>query len=297
MSERLYLDKKGSAKSNPRPFTSRKRKHYPLNRYLMEAEKASTSASAKKLRKSEDIDIEVDATFGYRIVNYVTVFAAIGAAVKCKKCDGNVNFSESSIRGLGFKVKMSCVSCEPVYVNSSPLIDRNAYEINRRIVFAFRLLGIGLAGIEKFCGIMDLPKPVFHSFYDKIVQNIHFAVKSVCKLSMKNAVNSEKKINTQKGDSEGLTVSGDGTWRKRGFSSLFGVSTVIANYTGKVIDAIIKSRYCKSCEFWEKFNGTEEYYEWKTDHEAECLANHEGSAGKMEVDAITEIFARSEEQY
>lgn len=144
---------------------------------------------------------------------------------------------------------------------------------------------------------MDLPKPVFHSFYDRIVQNIHTAGKSVCKLSMKNAVNSEEEINTEKGDSEGLTVSGDGTWRKRGFSSLFGVSTVIVNYTGKVIDAIIKSRYCKSCEFWGKFNGTEEYYEWETDHEDECLANHEGSAGKMEVDTIIEIFARSEEQY
>ena len=102
---------------------------------------------------------------------------------------------------------MTCKSCQPVCVNSSPLIDAKAYDVNRRIVFAFRLLGLGLAGIDKFCGVMDMPKPVFHSFYDKIVQNIHTAAKSACELSMKNAVNAEKEMNLQKGNPEGLTVS------------------------------------------------------------------------------------------
>lgn len=263
----------------------------------MESEEAGTSTSAKKLKATEDVDIVVDATFGYRIVNFVAVFSAISEAVKCSVCNGKVKFTESAIRGLGFKINVTCESCQPVCINSSPLIDGKAYDVNRRIVFAFRLLGLGLAGIDKFCGIMDMPKPVFHSFYDKIVQNIHTAAKSVCELSMKNAVNAEKEMNLQKGNPEGLTVSGDGTWRKRGFSSLFGVATIIANYTGKVIDAVIKSRYCKACEFWGKYDDTEEYHEWKENHSEQCSANHKGSAGKMEVDAVTEMFAVSEEKY
>ncbi|XP_076248018.1 uncharacterized protein LOC143187664 [Calliopsis andreniformis] len=95
----------------------------------------------------------------------------------------------------------------------------------------------------------------------------------------------------------GVTVSGDGTWRKRGFSSLFGVATVIGNLTGKVIDIVVKSAYCKVCEVWEKKIGTNEYEEWLDQHVTECKANHEGSAGKMEVSAIVEIFQRSQKLY
>jgi len=54
-----------------------------------------------------------------------------------------------------------------------------------------RLLGIDHSDIEKFCGLMDLPKPVFQSMYDKIMNNIYCAVE-VSKLSMKDAVNEEK---------------------------------------------------------------------------------------------------------
>lgn len=44
---------------------------------------------------------------------------------------------------------------------------------------------------------------------------------------------------------------------------------------------------------WEKKQGTTEYEEIKEKHEAQCSANHVGSSGKMEVDAIIEMFQRS----
>lgn len=37
----------------------------------------------------------------------------------------------------------------------------------------------------------------------------------------------------------GLIVSGDGTWRKRGFMSLQGVVSLIGLHSGKVLDVII----------------------------------------------------------
>lgn len=40
-------------------------------------------------------------------------------------------------------------------INSGPFIN-NAYEINRRIVLVLRLLGVGIEGINLFCGLMDL---------------------------------------------------------------------------------------------------------------------------------------------
>lgn len=92
-------------------------------------------------------------------------------------------------------------------------------------------------------------------------------------------------------------MSGDETWRKRGFSSLYELVTLIGWHTGKVLDILIKSKYCKACEIWEKKADTPEYLLWKESHDSECNANHTGSAGKMEVDAVIEMFQRSETLY
>lgn len=46
-----------------------------------------------------------------------------------------------------------------------------------------------------------------------------------------------------------------------------------------------------------KKEGTDEHTEWLEGHKNECSANHCGSAGKMEVDAIEEMFSRSVENF
>lgn len=56
-----------------------------------------------------------------------------------------------------------------------------------------------------------------------------------------------------------LTVSGDGTWKKRGYTSLFGVTSLIGYYSGKIVDIFVKSFYCKQCEICRKKLNTEEY--------------------------------------
>lgn len=79
-----------------------------------------------------------------------------------------MQFYKNSRRGLGFKIIIKCQVCVPKEINSCPLIN-NAYRVNRRFIFAMRLLGIGLAGAEKFCAFMDLPRPIFKSFYSTII--------------------------------------------------------------------------------------------------------------------------------
>ncbi|XP_025263572.1 uncharacterized protein LOC112637650 [Camponotus floridanus] len=139
----------------------------------------------------------------------------------------------------------------------------------------------------KFCAFMDLPRSIFQSFYDRVVKRIAIGAETVCQLSMKTAAQEEKKKSDEKENTDGVTVSGDGLWRKRGFSSLFGFVSLIGWLTGKVVDVVVKSKYC---EFWEKQKDTEKYKEWIETHENECQANHEG---KMEVDAVIEMFQRS----
>lgn len=88
-----------------------------------------------------------------------------------------------------------------------------------------------------------------------IVKHMHDCIKTVAEILFKNVVKEEvaetcKAKNVD--ETTELTVSGDGTWKKRGLSSLFGVSSIIRYYTGKVIDIFVKSSYCKICEVWKQ---------------------------------------------
>lgn len=60
---------------------------------------------------------------------------------------------------------------------------------------------------------------------------------------------------------------------------------------------MVKCSYCKKCESWKNKLNDAEFEEWFETHENECSANHTGSAGKMEVHSIVEIFKRSIETY
>lgn len=293
MDHRDHKGKKQSQSFNKRrSIKSRK----IANRYVQEQEAESVGTSSKKLKLSKDnYEISFDASFGYRIISFSCIFSVLSEVLRCSTCHKPVKFSEASKQGLGFRLVVSCDECAPVYIDSCPKINDKAYEINRRLILAMRLLGIGINGIRKFCAFMDLPHPVYQKSYKNIMDTIHDACKSVCSFSMKTAAQLEKEKTVEEGENRGITVSGDGSWRRRGFSSLFGIFSLIAWYTGKIVDIDIKSKFCKSCSYWNSKEHTAEYKNWRESHEEQCEINHEGSAGKMEVDSATEMFARSQE--
>ena len=61
----------------------------------------------------------------------------------------------------------------------------------------------------------------------------------------------EKTLEKERSDMN-LTVSGDGTWKKHGHTSKFGVTTLAGKCSKKIIDTSVKSTYCKACETWVK---------------------------------------------
>lgn len=215
--------------------------------------------------------------------------------LKCKVCDGEVQFSRKGEQGLGFQLSITC-ECGAKYINSSPKISGKSFEINRRIVFVMRLLGIGVNRLNMFCAMMDICSGLSKSAYYAAVKNIYSAVQSVFNVIISKTGEEEKVKNMEARNAEQeLTVSGDGSWSKRGFSSLLGVVTIIGKYSKKVLDLVVKSSYCHSCALHRNEIGTEEHAQWLDTHNESCGVNHVGSAGKMEVDGIVQIFQRSEE--
>jgi len=80
--------------------------------------------------------------------------------------------------------------------------------------------------IIKFCAFMDfLPRPLFQNVYNVVIDTISIAAQAVRQRSMEKAT--EEKEMTFAEEKDGLTVSGDGSWKKRGFTSFFGLVSLI----------------------------------------------------------------------
>ena len=93
-----------------------------------------------------------------------------------------------------------------------------------------RLLRICLRRATKFCGLLDLPPRLQQTTYDMIINNIHSATSSIVQLVTKQAANEEQQNITKTNLSADITkliASGDGSWGKRGFTSLYGIAVLI----------------------------------------------------------------------
>ena len=116
-------------------------------------------------------------------------------------------------------------------------------EVNLRSVYATRRCGVGHKGLQKLCGVMNLPPPVTRKNYDNLSNKLGEVVEKVAKTSM---IEAAADLKQQEGEVL-LVISFDGSWQKRGYSSLNGVATAISVTTGKVLDCEVLSRYCKNC--------------------------------------------------
>lgn len=92
--KKVYTGKKDSRCNPERASSSKITKRRPVNRYYMEGESESVSTSSKKLKMSQsDYGIHVDGSFGYRFIDFLTVFTTIYQLVACIKCGTKIKFS------------------------------------------------------------------------------------------------------------------------------------------------------------------------------------------------------------
>lgn len=100
------------------------------------------------------------------------------------------------------------------------------------------------------------------------------AVKEVCGASTRNEAISEND-----GDND-IAACFDGTWQKRGHTSLNGVLTATAFNTSKVLDFKCLSKFCSACV--QKAN-TRRQKQLLHKESGLCSCNYVGSSGGMEV--------------
>lgn len=232
---------------------------------------------------------------GYRLIDVEILSEAFGE-LYCPQCKVHHLILHEKLnqkKGLASLLYLNCNSCgyERQFMTSKQC--GKFFDINTRIIYAMRSIGQGHCSVEKFTSLMNLPKPMTVKSYQKTVSTLLNATNEVAEETMKDAANELRGDSTEPAVDVG--ISADGSWQRRGYSSLNGTFTAISIKTGKIIDCEIMSRYCKNCNRHKNLKKTNpvRYRQWFKQHEKNCTINHVGSAGAMEVTGATRIFERS----
>ncbi|GFX94619.1 uncharacterized protein TNCV_3088481 [Trichonephila clavipes] len=148
--------------------------------------------------------------------------------------------------------------------------------INSSIVLGLRIIGKGFSAGKKLCAFLGLPflsKLAFRNQERKLLK----ATERVAQENINAALSEIKGSNsfTKCG------ISIDGTWQRRGYSSLNGCVSAISVDTGKILDIEVMTQYCHICA---KGNSQSSKH---------VCSNYKGSAGNMEVVGAYRIFERS----
>lgn len=285
----------------------------------LELDATSPSASYSKLREfafwddddeatqegsDEDEEDTAQDTSGNRIIYLPALADALEASAVCKTCKkGSLVLSQVSKKGLAPVIELTCDSCsassKSVLAKQQKHGRSHFYDINRKAVLAMRLIGCGLEALSTIATVLDMPPPMGKPAYSAHCRALHRSAKKTAERSMKKAA--EDVIAFRDGEDKpgDVAVSTDGTWMRRGHSSLYGVQSAISFDTHQILDVEVLSKHCPQCVSWEAKRrkaqiSADQYQEWYQAHKDACAKNTSSSAPAMEAEAVTKLWSRSE---
>lgn len=248
---------------------------------------ASASKLGNQLASYEQFD---NSDFIYDIVELKSFMKTVFQVASCEECGSELQYNVAKRIGLAANIVVKCsrptctveTTCSflPKAVQHPNPKVKNLFDINLRLVYAFRSIGKGQTSANMLCAILNLPKPLakFSRYSEYIVP----AVSEVAKCSMSEAIDETIEKNDGQRD---ICIGLDGSWQKKGHVSQNGVVTATSVDTGHVIDITMMSKHCICPKRNQKL------------HEPNCKANYIGTSGGMEVEGARTIFSRSKELY
>ena len=265
-----------------------------------ESDNCSSDGSDCSTSESDGECDENDLCTSRRIIDLAPLQDLIRTAAVCRECGvGDLDLQESSRSGLASHVSLVCSNCKAE--TSSVLAKKSEkgkfYEINRQAVFAARCIGKGKQGLTTLCSALSMPKPMANNAFDCHRRALASASEVVLKKCLDQAAS-----HLQSGDEPAdVAVTVDGTWMRRGFSSLYGIVFVIAWETGQVLDFCVLSRHCHACKLWAAKRRNETisqnvWQAWKDAHASTCSNTTNSSAPAMEAEGARILFGRSLER-
>lgn len=254
------------------------------------------SASYSKLRNVAN-EATVDDSSGQCFIIDMDCLSFMFSLLNCPDCGCRTLYIEenaSKRKGCCVELQLVCRNCQ--YISQSCPTSKKqgqSYDVNRRLVYAMRQSGCGYNEASHFMRIMNMPPPPNPSAYNEHTKTLLTVVK---RLATETMLTAAYRVRVKNGISEGgvseCGVSIDGSWQRRGYTSLNGVVTAVSIDSGEVLDVEVLSKECLGCRTWStKDKSSASYISWKASHN--CSINYEGSSKCMEPVGAGRIFQRS----
>ena len=198
------------------------------------------------------------------------ILSSLFNVVACPMCH-STGLMQQQIKkqGSAFNMKLTCNNSECEweyeYWTSKKKPKSRNFEVNGRIYYSMRRIGKGYGGLKRFLYLLNHPPPMTKNNYGKIAANFHKAAKHVSEDSLQFTCeqirNTKININEEAGEvvtvgeeptlvDTGVTV--DGTWQRRGYSSLNGAVAAISIDYGRILDIHVMRKFCQLCNAAEK---------------------------------------------
>ena len=185
----------------------------------------------------------------------------------CPECNSkNVELIDKLSFRMGYahKLNLNCHDCpysiwsftSPECAQSENIQGRHKFEVNVLAVIAFREVRKGhesMTNVSRCLNTFSITETTYHALNNSLCKVYH----ETASTSMQEAVSDIKATSNDKTKLTNCRVSVDGTWQKRGFSSLNGVVTAINR--GRCINVHAMSKSCKKCSVWEKRKNNPDY--------------------------------------
>lgn len=265
------------------------RKENAVSNSVVDDASVLTRSEAKLSNSAILFENEDENLCGNRIID-IAVLISVFSALCCPVCfEKDLCLKEDSKFGLASNFCLMCNKCSFMTGFSSSKKSNQSYETNLLFVFGLRLLGKGFTAAKKLCSTLNMPVLSKFSFRE-LEKKIKNATTFCAKESMNKAAAEVKDVRKNKSKIIKCGVSVDGSWQKRGYSSLNGYVSAISIETGKVLDIETLSQFCRICQRFKNAKGSHE----SSIANHSCLMNHKGSAASMESVGAYRIFERSE---
>ena len=165
----------------------------------------NASATAKKLKFNgvvSDMKSNQETRDEHSMIIYMSVLHSLIALVgKCSECSSSILVTNDlrAKRGFACLLRLNCSQCSWEYntYTSSKILNTDragpkTFEVNTRMVLAFREIGRGLTALETFTQCLNMPNCITQAPYDSIKKSLFRSYIEVSQASQTEAAKETK---------------------------------------------------------------------------------------------------------
>ncbi|GFY25182.1 uncharacterized protein TNCV_2483031 [Trichonephila clavipes] len=192
------------------------------------------SISSEKLGRGLSdtlFNVDSETLSGNRIFD-IEILMSIFSIPSCPVCyNQELYLIEDSRLCLQSNLCLKCKNCSFTKGFTSTSKVNNLNIINLLFVFGMRIIGKGFSAGKKLFSMLNIPYPSKCTYRQHEIKLLH-AASQAANNSMLESAKSIAECSNECG------VSVDGTWQKRGYSSLNGCVSTISVDSGKILDTL-----------------------------------------------------------